>query len=172
MATLYEIQDNRIHYGYCFLLIAYLILSTIAYGNKEDMKTNYFEYWMTTFCLTICFIFISFFFFHQSFYLIYYILSGIFLLVILVFQGLLIYENTEEQQKTDDAKKQEDRKNKLILNCINAFFLLLIFVAFILSFCFNKKEVELKSSSVYTQKEPPLLGSSRVLSNPFEIDDY
>lgn len=151
MAKLYEIQNNGIHYGYCFFLIIYLILSTIAYGNKEDMKTNYFEYWMTTFCLTICFIVISFFFFYQSFYSIYYILSSILLLVILVFQSLLIYENTEEQ-KTDDKKKQEDRKKKLILNCFNLVILVLIFFAFILSFFCNKKEVGLKSSSVDTKK--------------------
>ena len=183
MFTLYEIKDNRIHFVYCSLLLVYIILSTIAFGNKENFaKTNYFEYWISTYSLIISFAIVSFFFFYNSFYSIYYIMTIILLFIILTIQIFLVLENAKEQeQEVEDAKKREDRKTKLILNSINLSILFAILILFILSFIYNKKEFVNELINVVPMPPPVstpttkgkdlgLLGSPYVLSSPF--DEY
>ena len=119
MSTLYEIKDNRIHFVYCSLLLVYLVLSTIAFGNKENFaKTNYFECWISTYSLIIFFAIISFFFFHNSFYSIYYIMTIILLFIILTIQIFLVIENAKEEEKTDhkSCKTEEDAFNSCVSN--------------------------------------------------------
>ena len=181
MSTLYEIKDNRIHFVYCSLLLVYLVLSTIAFGNKENFaKTNYFECWISTYSLIIFFAIISFFFFHNSFYSIYYIMTIILLFIILTIQIFLVIENAKEQE-VEDAKKREDIKTKLILNSINLSIVCLILILFILSFIYNKKEFVNELINVVPMPPPVstpttkgkdlgLLGSPYVLSSPF--DEY
>jgi magnesium-transporting ATPase (P-type) len=180
MFTLYEIKDNRIHFVYCSLLFVYIILSTIAFGNKENFsKTNYFEYWISTYSLIIFFAIISFFFFNNSFYSIWYMMTIILLFTILTIQIFLVIEN-EKEKEVEDVKKREDRKLKLILNSINLSIVFVILILFIMSFIYNKKELvnelfnvaEMPPLSTPTTegKDLGLLGSSYVLSNPY--DDY